>query len=50
MDARISADGQYIIASCGYNAKMKFFSTTSDTGTFSHLIDETIWGEIQKKE
>ena len=28
----------------------KFFSTTSDTGTFSHLIEETIWGEIQKKE
>ena len=28
----------------------KFFSTTSDTGAFSHLIEETIWGEIQKKE
>ena len=28
----------------------KFFSTTYDTGTFSHLIEETIWGEIQKKE
>ena len=28
----------------------KFFSTTSDTGAFSHLIEETVWGEIQKKE
>jgi len=28
----------------------KFFDTTVDTGDFSHLIDETVWGEIQKKE
>ena len=28
----------------------KFFNTTVDTGDFSHLIDETVWGEIQKKE
>ena len=28
----------------------KFFNTTSDTGDFSHLIEETVWGEIQKKE
>ena len=28
----------------------KFFGTTSDTGAFSHLIEETVWGEIQKKE
>ena len=28
----------------------KFFNTSSDTGVFSHLIEETVWGEIQKKE
>ena len=28
----------------------KFFSTSSDAGNFSHLIEETVWGEIQKKE
>ena len=28
----------------------KFFNTSSDTGDFSHLIEETVWGEIQKKE
>mgnify|MGYP001182914912 FL=1 len=28
----------------------KFFNATSDTGDFSHLIEETVWGEIQKKE
>lgn len=28
----------------------KFFNTTSDTGDFSHLIEETVWGEIQKKK
>ena len=28
----------------------KFSGTTSDTGAFSHLIEETVWGEIQKKE
>ena len=28
----------------------KFFNTSSDTGNFSHLIEETVWGEIQKKE
>ena len=28
----------------------KFFNTSSDTGNFSHLIEETIWEEIQKKE
>jgi hypothetical protein len=28
----------------------KFFNTSSDTGNFSHLIAETVWGEIQKKE
>ena len=28
----------------------KFFNTTVDTGDFSHLIDETVWEEIQKKE
>ena len=28
----------------------KFFNTSSDTGNFSYLIEETVWGEIQKKE
>jgi hypothetical protein len=28
----------------------KFFNTSSDTGNFSHLIEETVWGEIQRKE
>ena len=28
----------------------KFFNTTSDTGDFSHLIEETVWSEIQKRE
>ena len=28
----------------------KFFNTSSDSGNFSHLIEETVWGEIQKKE
>ena len=28
----------------------KFFNTTSDTGDFSQLIEETVWEEIQKKE
>ena len=28
----------------------KFFNTSSDTGNFSHLIEETVWEEIQKKE
>ena len=28
----------------------KFFNTSSDAGNFSHLIEETVWGEIQKKE
>ena len=28
----------------------KFFQTYSDNGEFSHLIAETIWGELQKKE
>ncbi len=28
----------------------KFFNTTVDSGDFSHLIEETVWGEIQKKE
>jgi len=28
----------------------KFFDTTSDTGEFSNLIEETVWQEIQKKE
>ena len=28
----------------------KFFNTSSDTGNFSHLIEETVWREIQKKE
>ena len=28
----------------------KFFNTSSDTGDFSHLIEETVWEEIQKKE
>jgi len=28
----------------------KFFNTTSDTGDFSDLIEETVWGEIQKKD
>jgi hypothetical protein len=28
----------------------KFFNTSSDTGNFFHLIEETVWGEIQKKE
>ena len=27
-----------------------FFNTSSDAGNFSHLIEETVWGEIQKKE
>jgi len=27
----------------------KFFNTTSDTGDFSQLIEETVWEEIQKK-
>ena len=28
----------------------KFFNTSSDVGDFSHLIEETVWEEIQKKE
>ena len=28
----------------------KFFNTSSDASDFSHLIAETVWGEIQKKE
>jgi len=28
----------------------KFFNTTLDTGDFSHLIEETVWGEIQKRK
>ena len=28
----------------------KFFNTSSDIGDFSHLIEETVWEEIQKKE
>ena len=28
----------------------KFFNTTSDTGDFSQLIEETVWEEIQKKK
>jgi len=28
----------------------KFFNTISDKGDFSHLIEETVWGEIQKKD
>ena len=28
----------------------KFFNTTHDTGDFSHLIEETVWGEIQKRK
>ena len=28
----------------------KFFNTYSDQGDFSHLIEDTIWEEIQKKE
>ena len=28
----------------------KFFNTSSDAENFSHLIEETVWGEIQKKE
>ena len=28
----------------------KFFNTSSDRKDFSHLIEETVWGEIQKKE
>ena len=28
----------------------KFFNTTSDTGDFSQLIEETVWEEIQKKQ
>jgi len=28
----------------------KFFNTTSDKGDFSHLIEETVWEEIQKRE
>ena len=28
----------------------KFFNASSDTGEFSHLIDETVWGEMEKKE
>jgi len=28
----------------------KFFNTHSDKGDFSHLIEDTIWEEIQKKE
>ncbi len=27
----------------------KFFNTTTDKGDFSHLIEETVWEEIQKK-
>jgi len=27
----------------------KFFETTSDNEDFSHLIDETIWGEVQNR-
>ena len=33
-----------------YSDIPSFFDTTVDTGDFSHLIDETVWGEIQKKE
>ena len=28
----------------------KFFNTTSDSGEFSHLIEETVWKEMQQKE
>ena len=28
----------------------KFFRTFSDNGKFSHLIEDTFWGELQKKE
>ncbi len=28
----------------------KFFNTTSDAGDFSHLIEETVWEEIQKRD
>tara|TARA_Y100000590_G_scaffold464892_1_gene635515 strand:- start:911 stop:2161 length:1251 start_codon:yes stop_codon:yes gene_type:complete len=28
----------------------KFFNTHSDVGDYSHLIEETVWEEIQKKE
>ena len=28
----------------------KFFQTSSDTGEFSHLVAETVWGELEKKE
>jgi len=28
----------------------KFFNTSSNTEDYSHLIEETVWGEIQKKE
>ena len=28
----------------------KFFRTYSDTGEFSHLIEETVWGELEKQE
>ena len=28
----------------------KFFNTSSDSENFSHLIEETVWEEIQKKE
>ena len=27
----------------------KFFRTFSDNGKFSHLIEDTFWGELQKK-
>ena len=28
----------------------KFFRTYSDTGEFSHLIEETVWGELEKQK
>jgi len=28
----------------------KFFRTFSDNGKFSHLIEDTVWGELQKKQ
>ena len=28
----------------------KFFNATADTEDFSHLIEETVWGEIQKRK
>ena len=28
----------------------KFFRTFSDNGKFSHLIEDTVWGELEKKQ